>query len=147
MQAHGMAWASPQLLLLASYFLLSLLKADKHLWASVFHQQNDNRSLPQDEWGERHGSINTTICKTDNQWKFAVWLRELKLGLCNNLERWEGVGGGREVQEEGNLWLIHVDVWQKPTQYCKAVILLLKISKWQELIHKKVHLRSRLSQI
>ena len=25
------------------------------------------------------------------------------------------------------LWLIHVDVWQKPTQYCKAIILQLKI--------------------
>ena len=24
------------------------------------------------------------------------------------------------------LWLINVDVWQKPTQYCKAIILPLK---------------------
>ena len=24
------------------------------------------------------------------------------------------------------LWLIHVDVWQKPSQYCKAIILQLK---------------------
>ena len=24
------------------------------------------------------------------------------------------------------LWLIHVDVWQKLTQYCKAIILQLK---------------------
>ena len=24
------------------------------------------------------------------------------------------------------LWLIHVDVWQKPTQYCKAIILQFK---------------------
>ena len=24
------------------------------------------------------------------------------------------------------LWLIHVDVWQKPTQYCKAIIFQLK---------------------
>ena len=24
------------------------------------------------------------------------------------------------------LWLIHVDVWQEPTQYCKAIILQLK---------------------
>ena len=24
------------------------------------------------------------------------------------------------------LWLMHVDVWQKPTQYCKAIILQLK---------------------
>ena len=36
----------------------------------------------------------------------------------------DGVGGGREVQEEGDMcirWLVHVDVWQKPTQYCKAI--------------------------
>ena len=26
------------------------------------------------------------------------------------------------------LWLIHVDVWQKPTQYCKVIILQLKIN-------------------
>ena len=25
--------------------------------------------------------------------------------------------------------LIHVDVWQKPTQYCKEIILQLKINK------------------
>ena len=27
------------------------------------------------------------------------------------------------------LWLIHVTIWQKPTQYCKAIILQLKINK------------------
>ena len=27
------------------------------------------------------------------------------------------------------LWLIHVDIWQKPTKYCKAIILQLKINK------------------
>ena len=26
------------------------------------------------------------------------------------------------------LWLIHVDVWQKPTQYCKAIIFQLKMN-------------------
>ena len=38
---------------------------------------------------------------------------------------------GRRVKEEeiyGYLRLIHVDVWQKPTQYCKAIILQLKIN-------------------
>jgi len=25
-------------------------------------------------------------------------------------------------------WLIHVDVWQKSNQYCKAIILQLKIN-------------------
>ena len=26
-------------------------------------------------------------------------------------------------------WLIHVDVWQTPTQYCKAIIFQLKIKE------------------
>ena len=51
--------------------------------------------------------------------------------ICDNLERWDGMGGGREVQERGDiyahLWLIHADLWQKPTKYCKAIVLQLKI--------------------
>ena len=31
-----------------------------------------------------------TICKTDSQQEFAVWLKKLKQGLCINLE--EGMG-------------------------------------------------------
>ena len=27
------------------------------------------------------------------------------------------------------LWLIHADIWQKRTQYCKTIILQLKINK------------------
>jgi len=41
-------------------------------------------------------------------------------------------GGGREFQEEVTYvysWLIHSSVWQKPTQYCKAIILQLKMNK------------------
>ena len=36
-----------------------------------------------------------TICKIDSQWDFAVWLRDLKLGLFNNLVggMWRQVGG------------------------------------------------------
>jgi len=43
-----------------------------------------------------------------------------------------GRRGGGKFKREGTyvyLWLIHVDVWQKPTQYCKAVIPQLKINK------------------
>ena len=43
------------------------------------------------------------ICKIDSQWEFAVWLRELKQGLCINLEGWEWAGDGREVQKEGDI--------------------------------------------
>ena len=41
------------------------------------------------------------------------------------------LGGEREVQVGGtyvNLWLIPVNVWQRPTQYYKAIILQLKIN-------------------
>ena len=38
-----------------------------------------------------------TICKIDNQWEFAVCLREHKQGLCINLEEWDGEGDGRDT--------------------------------------------------
>ena len=49
------------------------------------------------------------------------------LMLCDNLEEWGGVGGGSKAQEGGNICIsmvIHVDVWQKPTQHCKAALTL-----------------------
>ena len=64
-----------------------------------------------------HGKSNMetyiTICKTDSQWDFAVWLRKPKQGLCINLEGWDGEGDGRQFKQEGMyeyLWLIHVEV-------------------------------------
>ena len=52
--------------------------------------------------GESNMETYNTICKIDSQWKFTVWLRELKQGLCNNLEGSDGEGDGREVQEGGD---------------------------------------------
>ena len=52
-----------------------------------------------------------------------------KLVFWDNPEGWgEGreVGGGFRIQGHVNPWLIHVDVWQKPPQYCKVIILQLK---------------------
>ena len=58
--------------------------------------------------GEMYGESNmktfTTICKIDSQWEFAVCLRELKQGLCINLEGWDGEGEGREVLERGDIY-------------------------------------------
>ena len=51
--------------------------------------------------------------------------------LCDNLEGWDGVGVGERFNKERicvQLWLIHIAVWQKPTQHCKATILQLKIN-------------------
>ena len=53
--------------------------------------------------GEMYGESNMetyiAICKIDSQWEFAVCLRELKQGLCNNPEGWDGEEDGREFQE------------------------------------------------
>ena len=41
------------------------------------------------------------------------------------------MGGEREFQGEGYIYLclIQVDVWQKPTQHCKATIFQVKFKK------------------
>ena len=52
--------------------------------------------------------------------------------LSDNLEEWDEVVkvGGRFKRERAYvyLWLTHVDIWQKPTQYCKVIIFQLKIN-------------------
>ena len=49
-------------------------------------------------YGESNLETYITVCKIDSQWE---WLRELKQGLCINLEDCDGEGDGREVQEGG----------------------------------------------
>ena len=44
-------------------------------------------------------------------------------------EGWDGEEGGRGGSELGthvHPWLIHVNVWQKPLQYCKGISLQLE---------------------
>ena len=62
------------------------------------------------------------------------------------LGRPRGMGwGGRQEGGSGcrihvNLWLIHVNVWQKSLQYCKVISLqLIKINE------KKIHVGEKLT--
>ena len=41
----------------------------------------------------------------------------------------EGDGGGSGKGTHVHPWLIHVNVWQKPLQYCKVITLQLKKKK------------------
>ena len=50
-------------------------------------------------YGKSNMETYITMCKTDSQWEFAVWLRKLKQGLCLNLEGWGREEDGREVQK------------------------------------------------
>ena len=70
-------------------------------------------------WMERVTWRLTIPCvKQIPKWEFAVWLREVKQGFCDNLEGWGGVG--REMKgsfkREGTyiyLWLILLDFDRK----------------------------------
>ena len=62
--------------------------------------------------------------------------------LGDSLEGWDGVGG--MFKTEGTyvyLRLIHTDVWQNPIQWCKAIILQLKINKFLKKKCKSLWLR------
>ena len=64
-------------------------------------------------YGKSNMETYIPICKIDNQWEFAVWLRKLKQGLCINLEGWDVEGEVGRFKREGiyvYLWLIHVEV-------------------------------------
>ena len=50
-------------------------------------------------YGKSNMETYITIYKIDSRWKFAIWLRKLKQGLCINLEGWVGEGDRREVQK------------------------------------------------
>ena len=52
--------------------------------------------------------------------------------LCDSLEAWDGEGSRGRFKRERTyvcLWLIHVDVWQKPSLEYKVIMLQLKIKK------------------
>ena len=49
------------------------------------------------------------------------------------------------IKREGTyvyLWLIHVNVWQKPTQYGKAIILQVKINKILKIKYRMKNYRA-----
>ena len=53
------------------------------------------------------------------------------LVLWDDPEGWDGEGcgkGGSGCGTHVHPWLIHVNVWQKPLQYCKVISLQLKLT-------------------
>ena len=113
---------------------------ERWYWLNYFQgssREADREQICGHSGREREGGMNwersietyTPPHKIDSQWEFALWCRGLNPALYDNLEGWDGVGGGRREGTYVYLWLIHVDIWQKPTQYCKAIIFPLKINK------------------
>ena len=76
-------------------------------WRNRHREQTCEYEGGEDGRGEMYGESNmeiyNTICKVDSQWEYAIWLRELKQGLHDNLEGWDREGDGREFQEGGDM--------------------------------------------
>ena len=82
-------------------------------------------------WGvsrEQHRNMYIIYGEIDHQPRLDAWDK------CSDLVHWEdregsgGEGGWRGESGWGthvNPWLIHVNVWQKPLQYCKVISLQL----------------------
>ena len=75
-----------------------------------------------DDLREQHCNMYITTCEINGHSKFNAWNRALKAGALGQPRgmgwgRWEGV---QDVGTRVHPWLIHVDVWPKPPQYCKA---------------------------
>ena len=104
-------------------------------WRCRHREQTGEHSVGRRGWDgsrEQHGNIHMTVCRIDSRWEFAVWLRELKPGLCDNLEEWDGVGGGKEIQEGGDRCIPMADsCWcvAETNTYYEAIVLQLKINK------------------
>ena len=111
------------------------------LWRRRHREETGGHNRGRREWDElrtQRANIHVTICKRDSKWEFAGWPRELDPVLPDNQE-W-GMGGG--FRRQGTfvyLWLIHVVVWQRPAQYCRAVVLLKKKKKLTHLKKTAVH--------
>ena len=78
-------------------------------------------------WESDIKKIYITICKIDILWEFAVWFRKPKARAP-----WQprGVGWWREMGKRFKremtcifLLLTHVNLWQKPSLFCKVTIL------------------------
>ena len=54
-------------------------------------------------YGKSNMETYITIYKIDSQWEFVVWLRNLKQGLCINLEGWDGEADEREIQKGADI--------------------------------------------
>ena len=78
-------------------------------------------------YGKSNLETYITISKIDSQREFAACLRELKQGLCINLEGWHGEGNGSEAQKGGDMYTYNWFVLRfDRKQNCKPIILQLK---------------------
>ena len=84
-------------------------------------------------WDDLREQHQTCILSSVKQIASPGWMHETSArGWCTGMTQRDGmgrkVGGGFRMGTHVNPWLIHVNVWQNPLQYCKVISLqLIKI--------------------
>ena len=76
----------------------------------------------------RRNSIETSILSRVKQITSPGWMHETSTrGWCTGKTQRDGMGreGGSGWGTHVSPWLIHVNVWQNPLQYCKVISLHL----------------------
>ena len=109
----------------------SSILAWKTLWTKKRHRYTEQTFRlcgRRRGWMFRENSIETSILSRVKQITSPGWMHETSAqGWCtgktqrDGMEREVGVGSGWGTHV--NPWLIHVNVWQKPLQYCKVISL------------------------
>ena len=87
----------------------------------------------------RENIIETSVLSRVKQITSPGWMHERGAqGWCTGKTQRDGMGreAGAGWGTHANPWLIHVNVWQKPLQYCK--VISLQLTKINEKINKKI---------
>ena len=101
-------------------------------WRCGYGKQTFGRGEGRREWdnlGRERGDTHAAMCEVEKQWKLLCDAASSTWCSVTTERRGMGWEPGGRFKTEGtyvHLWLIHVNVRQKSTQYCKAVILHLK---------------------
>ena len=100
----------------------------------------------------QENSIETCILSRVKQIASPGWMHETSAqGWCTGKFQRDGmgweVGGGSGWGTHVSLWLIRVNVWQKPLHYCKVISLQLIKNKWKKKRKQKTYKKKTHTQI
>ena len=93
-------------------------------------RQTCGHSWGRSEWDTERLALKHTHHHTSSRHPVGICcaMRAAQTGTLVQPRGWEVRVRFKREGTHVSLWLIHVDVWQKPTHHCKAIILQLKIN-------------------
>ena len=124
---------------------MHLKTCSKYIRVKIDISEKRNKQIHNYTWKFPHSGLSS-------RYKKETEIQQRHKRFKNAVTTWVGQGGRWEggSRRRGHmlyLWLIHVDVWQKPTQYCKAIILQLGIHHLKNNFKKHYKIKLYLIEI